>query len=70
MVRCKVSGQHNHTLAHALKFSVKTQECPQLGKRRHFSEDIITLDHKEVGLDSLDWFYLARDREEWLAEDL
>ena len=59
-----------HLHIRTLKFSVKKQEFPQLGKRRYFSEDIIPLDHKEVGLDSVDWFCLARDREEWLAEDL
>ena len=38
-----------------------------LGKPRHRWEDYIKMDLQEVGCGSMDWIYLAQDRNRWQA---
>jgi hypothetical protein len=36
-----------------------------LVRPRHRWEDNIKMDHREIGMEAVDWIYLAQDRDQW-----
>jgi hypothetical protein len=38
-----------------------------LGSHRHRWEDNIKVDFREIGWGSMEWIYLAQDRDQWRA---
>jgi hypothetical protein len=38
-----------------------------LGRPRHRSGDNITVEHKEIGWDGVDWIHMAQDKDKWRA---
>jgi hypothetical protein len=45
----------------------KPEEKRPLRRPRHRWEDIIKMDHQEVGCGDMDWIELAQDRYRWQA---
>jgi hypothetical protein len=48
-------------------FMGKTDGKRPLGRPRCRWEDIINMDHKEIGSGGMDWIYLAQGRDQWTA---
>jgi hypothetical protein len=44
----------------------ESQKGP-LGRRRHWWEDNIRMDLREIGWGGMDWIDLAQDRDQWRA---
>jgi hypothetical protein len=43
----------------------RLEEKLPLRRPRHKWEDNIKMDHRGIGLEDMDWFYLAEDGDQW-----
>jgi hypothetical protein len=50
------------------KFSVEKPEGKRpLGRHRSLWEDNIKIDLRKIGLENVDWIYMAQERDRWRA---
>jgi hypothetical protein len=45
----------------------KPERNRPLGRPRRRSVDNVKIDYRRIGLDVMDWIYLAEDRDQWRA---